>query len=99
MPDERGTIVQLPGTVPVAPRRREPAPDWRKVIRIAKGKRGGQPVIRGLRITVADVLSLLAAGMTEDEILADFPDLTRRDIRASLAYAAARERATASIEP
>ena len=55
-------------------------------------ERGGQPTIRGLRITVADVLSYLAAGMTEDQILADFPDLEREDIRAVLAFAADRER-------
>ena len=66
--------------------------DYRKRIKIVAGKRGGQPTIRGLRITVADVLSYLAAGMTEDQILADFPDLQRDDIRAALAYAADRER-------
>ena len=57
-------------------------------------KRGGKPSIRGLRITVYDVLSYLAAGMTPDEILADFPSLEREDILACLAYAAARERWT-----
>jgi uncharacterized protein (DUF433 family) len=66
--------------------------DYRKRIRVIAGKRGGQPTIRGLRITVADVLSYLAAGMSEDQILADFPDLRREDIRAALAYAADRER-------
>jgi len=66
--------------------------DYRKRIKVIAGKRGGQPTIRGLRITVADVLSYLAAGMTEDQILADFPDLQRDDIRAALAYAADRER-------
>ena len=69
--------------------------DYRKRIRVVAGKRGGQPTIRGLRITVADVLSYLAAGMTEDRILADFPDLRRDDIRAALAYAADRERGQA----
>ena len=59
---------------------------------IEPGKRGGKPCIRGLRITVYDVLSYLAAGMTVDEILADFPDLTREDVLACLAYAAERER-------
>jgi uncharacterized protein (DUF433 family) len=59
---------------------------------IEPGKRSGKPCIRGLRITVYDVLSYLAAGMTVDEILADFPDLTREDILACLAYAAERER-------
>lgn len=55
------------------------------------GKRGGRPCIRGLRITVYDVLSYLAAGMTIPEILADFPQLEEEDIRACLAYAAERE--------
>ena len=57
------------------------------------GKRGGRPCIRGLRITVYDVLSYLAAGMSEDQILEDFPALERDDIRACLALAADRERA------
>lgn len=65
--------------------------DWRKLITIEAGKRGGRPCIRGMRITVYDVLSYLAAGMTQDEILADFPYLTADDIRASLSYAAERE--------
>jgi len=60
-------------------------------ITIEPGKRGGQPCIRGMRITVYDVLSYLAAGMTEDEILSDFPYLTRDDILACLSYAAERE--------
>jgi uncharacterized protein (DUF433 family) len=58
------------------------------IITIEPGKRGGQPCIRGMRITVYDVLSYLAAGMTEDELLSDFPYLTRDDIRACLTYAA-----------
>lgn len=62
-------------------------------ITLEPGKRGGRPCIRGLRITVYDVLSYLAAGMSEDEILADFPSLEREDIRACLAFAADRERA------
>ncbi len=66
--------------------------DYREIITIEPGKRGGQPCIRGLRITVYDVLDYLAGGMTEDEILADFPDLEREDIRAVLAFAADRER-------
>ena len=53
---------------------------------------GGKPCIRGMRITVADVLGYLAAGMSEDEVLRDFPYLTRDDIRACLAFAADRER-------
>jgi uncharacterized protein (DUF433 family) len=60
-------------------------------ITIEPGKRGGQPCIRGMRITVYDVLSYLAAGMTEEEILKDFPYLTRDDILACLSYAAERE--------
>jgi uncharacterized protein (DUF433 family) len=56
------------------------------------GKRGGNPCLRGLRITVYDVLEYLASGMSEDQILADFPDLNRDDIRACLAFAADRER-------
>lgn len=67
--------------------------DYRQVITIEPGKRGGKPCIRGLRITVYDVLSYLASGMTEDEILKDFPYLARDDIRACLAYAAEREQA------
>ena len=61
-------------------------------ITIITGVRGGKPCIRGTRITVYDVLEYLAGGMTEDQILADFPSLTREDIRACLAFAAARER-------
>lgn len=56
------------------------------------GKRGGKPIIRGLRITVYDVLDCLASGMNEDEILNDFPELENEDIRACLAFAADRER-------
>ncbi len=62
-------------------------------------KRGGKPCIRGLRITVYDVLECLASGMTEAQILADFPDLEREDIRAVLAFAAERERRLVSIPP
>jgi len=68
--------------------------DYRDIITIEPGKRSGQPCVRGLRITVYDVLSYLAAGMTPEEILADFSDLTRDDIQACLAYAADRERRT-----
>jgi uncharacterized protein (DUF433 family) len=68
-----------------------------KIITIEPGKMGGKPCIRGLRITVYDVLDYLASGMTEDEILHDFPDLTREDLRACLAFAADRERKLASI--
>ena len=62
-------------------------------------KRGGKPCIRGLRITVYDVLEYLASGMTEGEILEDFPDLERDDIRAALAFAAERERRLVSLPP
>jgi uncharacterized protein (DUF433 family) len=66
--------------------------DYRTIITLEPGKRSGQPTIRGLRITVSDVLGYLASGMTEDEILRDFPYLVRDDIRACLAFAADRER-------
>jgi len=66
--------------------------DYRKVITIEPGKRGGKPCIRGLRITVYDVLSYLASGMSAEEILADFPMLTGDDIQACLAFAADREK-------
>ena len=69
-----------------------PAVDYRDVITIEAGKRGGKPVIRGLRITVDDVLSYLAAGMTPEQIVVDFPPLSLSDVRAVLAYAADRER-------
>ena len=68
--------------------------NYQDIITVEPGKRGGQPCIRGLRITVYDVLSYLASGMSEDEIISDFPDLTRDDIRAALSYAADRERKT-----
>jgi len=66
--------------------------DYQHLITIEPGKRGGKPSIRGLRITVYDVLEYLASGMSEDEILKDFPDLTREDIRACIAFAAGQER-------
>jgi len=66
--------------------------DYRDRIKIEPGKRGGKPTIRGLRITVYDVLDYLASGMSEEEILRDFPELTAEDIRACLAFAADRER-------
>jgi len=62
------------------------------MITIEPGKRSGKPCIRGMRITVQDILEYLASGMTEAEILADFPELTRDDIRACLSFAADRER-------
>jgi uncharacterized protein (DUF433 family) len=66
--------------------------DYRNYITIEPDKRGGKPCVRGMRITVQDVLEYLASGMTEEEILDDFPDLTREDIKACLAFAADRER-------
>ena len=66
--------------------------NYRDIVTIEPGKRGGRPCVRGLRITVADVLGWLAAGQSHGEILADFPELTDADIRACLAYAADRER-------
>ncbi len=66
--------------------------DYRGRITVEPGKRGGKPCVRGLRITVDDVLSYLASGMTEAEILADFPDLEREDFLAVYAFAAVRER-------
>jgi len=68
--------------------------DYRKIITIEPGKRGGQPCIRGMRLAVSDVLSYLASGMSEAEIMEDFPELTSEDIRACLAFAADRERHT-----
>jgi uncharacterized protein (DUF433 family) len=65
---------------------------YQNIITIEPGKRGGRSCIRGLRITVADVLGWLAAGMSHQDILADYPELTEEDIRACLAYAANRER-------
>jgi uncharacterized protein (DUF433 family) len=71
--------------------------NYQHLITIEPGKRGGKPCIRGMRITVYDVLEYLASGMSEDEILSDFPDLTREDIRACLAFAADRERKFVSV--
>jgi uncharacterized protein (DUF433 family) len=65
---------------------------WEERITVNPAVRSGKPCIKGTRITVYDVLEYLAGGMTEDKILGDFPDLTREDIRAVLAFAAARER-------
>lgn len=66
--------------------------NYEQIITIEPDKRSGKPCIRGLRITVYDVLEYLASGMSEDEILTDFSELTREDIRACLAFAADRER-------
>jgi uncharacterized protein (DUF433 family) len=66
--------------------------DYTKIITIEPGKRSGKPCIRGMRITVSDVLEYLASGMSIQEILEDFPELTEEDIRACLAFAAVREK-------
>ena len=66
--------------------------DYSQIITMQAGKRSGKPCIRGLRITVADVLGYLASGMTHEEILRDFPYLKEEDILACLAFAADRER-------
>ncbi len=69
---------------------------WQERITVTPGVRGGKPCISGTRITVYDILEYLAGGMTETALLEDFPDLVRDDIRACLAFAAARERRLAS---
>ena len=69
---------------------------WQERISVDPAVRSGKPCVRGTRTTVYDVLEYLAGGMTEDQILADFPDLTHEDIRACLAFAAARERRLAN---
>jgi len=71
--------------------------DYSKIITIEPGKRSGKPCIRGMRMTVTDVLEYLASGMSQEEILADFPDLTDADIKACLAFAADRERKLATL--
>lgn len=76
-----------------------PIMDWKGVITVEPGKRSGKPCIRGLRMTVGDVLEYLASGMTIQEILDDFPDLTEHDIKACLAFAADRERQVIIIPP
>jgi uncharacterized protein (DUF433 family) len=72
---------------------------FKDIITIEPGKRGGKPCIRGMRITVYDILEYLASGMSEQEILNDFPYLTKEDILASLSFAAARERLMAAVQP
>ncbi len=69
---------------------------WQQRITVDPGVRSGKPCVKGTRITVYDVLEYLAGGMTEAQILSDFPDLTREDIRACLAFAALRERRLAN---
>jgi uncharacterized protein (DUF433 family) len=72
--------------------------DYDKIITIEPGKRGGKPCIRGMRITVYDVLEYLASGMSEQEILDDFPYLTHEDILACLSFAAKRERTIVTVQ-
>ena len=71
---------------------------FKDIITIEPGKRGGKPCIRGMRITVYDVLEYLASGMSEQEILQDFPYLNKEDILACLGFAAARERVMVAVQ-
>lgn len=71
--------------------------DYTKIITIEPDKRSGKPIIRGMRMTVTDVLEYLAGRMTPEEIVAEFPDLTLEDIQACLAFAADRERKLATL--
>ena len=71
--------------------------DYQKIITIEPDKRSGKPCVRGTRMTVTDVLEYLAGGMTQEELLAEFPDLTAEDILACLAFAADRERKLATL--
>jgi uncharacterized protein (DUF433 family) len=72
---------------------------YQDIITIEAGKRGGKPCIRGMRITVYEVLEYLASGMSQDEVLSDFPYLTKEDILACLSYAADREKRLMVVEP
>lgn len=72
--------------------------DYRQHITLQAGKRGGKACVRGLRISVQDVLGWLASGMTNDEIVRDFPELSREDVLACLAWAAAREQSVAWVK-
>jgi uncharacterized protein (DUF433 family) len=72
---------------------------YQDILTIEPGKRGGKPSIRGMRITVYDVLEYLASGMTQQEILEDFPYLTKEDILACLSFAAHRERLMVAVQP
>ena len=71
--------------------------DYRRIITIEPDKRSGKPCIRGTRMSVTDVLEYLAGGMTQEELLTEFPDLTAEDIRACLSFAADRERKLATL--
>ena len=70
--------------------------DWRSISTVEPGKRNGEPCIRGMRVTVSDVLNYLVSGMSPDEIVRIFPNLTLDDVRACLAFAADRERSRAA---
>jgi uncharacterized protein (DUF433 family) len=70
---------------------------YNKIIKISPDKRFGKPCIRNTRITVFDILGWLGSGMTMDEVIADYPELTREDIKASLMFAADRERKLQTI--
>jgi uncharacterized protein (DUF433 family) len=72
--------------------------DYKNIITIEAGKRGGKPCIRGTRITVYDVLGYLAAGMTAEQIVEDFPELTKDDINACLSYAADSDKHTRLLQ-
>jgi uncharacterized protein (DUF433 family) len=76
---------------------RNMAVDYRSIITLEAGIRGGRPCIRGMRIAVGDILGWLAEGQTIGEIVADFPELTASDIQAALAFAADRERRTSVV--
>ena len=80
-----------------SPQSNRPMIEYQKYITIEPGKRSGKPCVRGLRITVYDVLNMLADGMSHEEIIDDFPKLTQEDIYACLAYAADREHKTALL--
>ena len=69
-------------------------PKYANIITIEPGKRGGKPCIRGMRITVGDILGWLGSGMTVNDIIADFPELTQEDIQAALLFAADRDNGT-----
>lgn len=70
---------------------------YANIITYDPGMRSGKPCVRGMRITIGDVLGYLASGMTEEEVLADFPELTREDIHACMAYAADVERKSRTV--
>jgi len=72
---------------------------YREIITIEPGKRGGKPCIRGMRMTVYDVLEYLASGMSHQQILDDFPYLTEQDILACLSYAVEREPSMLAVQP